>query len=95
MQCARDMGIDESVTSFVLPLATTVNMNGTALYEAVTVIFISQVCLPAPLQACRTAAGHVRGCMQHQPNSRSESKHFCHVRCLPCMHCRDILSFLA
>ena len=43
MQCARDMGLEEGVISFVLPLATTVNMNGTALYEAVTVIFISQV----------------------------------------------------
>ena len=43
MACARDMGLDEAVVQFVLPLATTVNMNGTALYEAVTVIFIAQV----------------------------------------------------
>ena len=48
MQCARDMGCEESVVQFVLPLGTTVNMNGTALYEAVTVIFIAQVlfCMP-------------------------------------------------
>lgn len=31
---------------FFLPLGTTVNMNGTALYEAVTVIFIAQVRQP-------------------------------------------------
>ncbi|KAK9811983.1 hypothetical protein WJX73_005653 [Symbiochloris irregularis] len=42
MQCARDMGCEDSVVQFVLPLGTTVNMNGTALYEAVTVIFIAQ-----------------------------------------------------
>ena len=31
------------VCQFVLPLGATVNMNGTALYEALTVIFIAQV----------------------------------------------------
>jgi len=31
------------VAKFVLPLGATVNMNGTALYEALTVIFIAQV----------------------------------------------------
>ena len=46
MQCALDMECEESVVQFVLPLGTTVNMNGTALYEAVTVIFIAQVCTP-------------------------------------------------
>lgn len=45
MQCAHDMGCQEAVIQFVLPLGTTVNMNGTALYEAVTVIFIAQACL--------------------------------------------------
>lgn len=42
MQCARELGCEDSVVQFVLPLGTTVNMNGTALYEAVTVIFIAQ-----------------------------------------------------
>lgn len=43
MQCAEQMGCEDSIIKFVLPLGTTVNMNGTALYEATTVIFIAQV----------------------------------------------------
>ena len=43
MDCAADAGCDDSIIKFVLPLGTTVNMNGTALYEATTVIFIAQV----------------------------------------------------
>lgn len=35
-------GIDNRVSSFVLPLGATINMDGTALYEAVAVLFISQ-----------------------------------------------------
>ena len=36
-------GISNRVASFVLPLGATVNMDGTALYEIVTVLFIAQV----------------------------------------------------
>lgn len=35
-------GIPNEVSSFVLPLGATVNMDGTALYEAVAVLFIAQ-----------------------------------------------------
>jgi Na+/H+-dicarboxylate symporter len=35
-------GISTKITSFVLPLGSTINMNGTALYEGVTAIFIAQ-----------------------------------------------------
>ncbi len=35
-------GVSNEVTSFVLPLGATVNMDGTALYEAVVVMFIAQ-----------------------------------------------------
>ncbi len=44
MDCAqRKNGVPAKATSFVLPLGATVNMDGTALYEAVAVIFIAQV----------------------------------------------------
>lgn len=36
-------GISNRIASFTLPLGATVNMNGTALYECVAVIFIAQV----------------------------------------------------
>ena len=36
-------GVSERVTSFVLPLGATVNMDGTALYECVAVMFVAQV----------------------------------------------------
>jgi len=35
-------GVDEKARRFVLPLGATVNMDGTALYEAVAVLFIAQ-----------------------------------------------------
>jgi len=35
-------GVSNEVSSFVLPLGATINMDGTALYEAVAVLFISQ-----------------------------------------------------
>ena len=36
-------GISNKIASFTLPLGATINMNGTALYEGVAVIFIAQV----------------------------------------------------
>jgi Na+/H+-dicarboxylate symporter len=36
-------GVSNRVSSFVLPLGATVNMDGTALYEAVAVLFIAQL----------------------------------------------------
>ena len=43
MRCASEYGCDSGLTSFVLPLGATINMDGTALYEAMTVIFILQM----------------------------------------------------
>jgi solute carrier family 1 (glial high affinity glutamate transporter), member 2 len=42
MQAARDLGCDDAVVSVFLPMGVAINMNGTALYEAVTAIFIAQ-----------------------------------------------------
>lgn len=44
LQCLEDKNhIDPRVSRFVIPIGTTVNMHGTALYEAVAAIFITQV----------------------------------------------------
>ncbi len=43
MESAEKAGVSNKVTSFVLPLGATVNMDGTALYECVVVIFIAQI----------------------------------------------------
>jgi Na+/H+-dicarboxylate symporter len=44
MACVENRaGIDNKVSSFVLPLGATINMDGTALYEAVAVLFIGQL----------------------------------------------------
>ncbi len=39
----KNVGVSNRISSFVLPLGATVNMDGTALYECAGVIFISQV----------------------------------------------------
>ena len=44
MDClARRAGVDRKIGNFVLPLGATVNMDGTALYESVAVIFIAEL----------------------------------------------------
>lgn len=44
MTCVEERaGVSNRVSSFVLPLGATVNMDGTALYEIVAVLFIAQV----------------------------------------------------
>lgn len=36
------IGVDEEVSSFVLPIGATINMDGTSLYQAVAAVFIAQ-----------------------------------------------------
>lgn len=39
----RNLGVPSKIAGFVLPLGATMNMNGTSLFEGVTVIFLAQV----------------------------------------------------
>jgi len=41
-RCQKRLGVSEEVASFVLPLGATINMDGTALYQAVASVFIAQ-----------------------------------------------------
>ncbi|MDA0681879.1 MAG: dicarboxylate/amino acid:cation symporter [Bacteroidetes bacterium] len=41
-RCEDNLGISKEVSSFVLPLGATINMDGTALYQAVAAVFIAQ-----------------------------------------------------
>ena len=41
-RCEEELGVSEEVSSFVLPLGATVNMDGTALYQSVAAVFIAQ-----------------------------------------------------
>jgi Na+/H+-dicarboxylate symporter len=43
MECLeQNVGVSPRITSFVLPLGATINMNGTALYECAAALFIAQ-----------------------------------------------------
>ena len=41
MKCCEELGADHDVTSFVLPLGATINMDGTAIYQGVCAVFIA------------------------------------------------------
>jgi len=41
-RCENNLGISKEVSSFVLPLGATINMDGTSLYQAVAAVFIAQ-----------------------------------------------------
>jgi Na+/H+-dicarboxylate symporter len=44
MDCVNQkLGVSKEVTSFVLPIGATVNMDGTSLYQAIAVVFLAQI----------------------------------------------------
>ncbi|VXD20887.1 dicarboxylate/amino acid:cation symporter [Marinoscillum sp. 108] len=44
MECVEDgMGVSKNVSSFVLPIGATVNMDGTSLYLAIATVFLAQL----------------------------------------------------
>ncbi|MDO4522799.1 MAG: dicarboxylate/amino acid:cation symporter [Eubacteriales bacterium] len=60
MDCTEKLGVDREVSSFVLPLGATINMDGTAIYQGVCAIFIAscfgiQLTLPQMVTIVLTA----------------------------------------
>ena len=41
IECCNKMGAEPEISSFVLPLGSTINMDGTAIYQAVAAVFIA------------------------------------------------------
>lgn len=41
IECCNDMGAEAEISAFVLPLGATINMDGTAIYQAVAAVFIA------------------------------------------------------
>lgn len=43
MHCVqKNLGVSKNITSFVLPLGSTINMNGAALFQGMSVVFVAQ-----------------------------------------------------
>ncbi len=43
LQCTKNLGVDEDTANFVIPFGAVMNMNGTAIYEAVAVVFTAEI----------------------------------------------------
>ena len=41
MECVEKLGVKKEISSFVLPLGATINMDGTAIYQGVSAVFIA------------------------------------------------------
>ncbi|WP_417589147.1 dicarboxylate/amino acid:cation symporter [Pararhodobacter oceanensis] len=52
IQSARQLGVPENIANLVVPLGATMNMAGTALYQAVAILFLAQLAgiEPTPIQ---------------------------------------------
>ena len=43
-ECADDLNVRKDISSFVLPLGSTINMDGTAIYQCVATVFLASLC---------------------------------------------------
>ena len=43
LECTKRVGVDDDTANFVIPFGAVMNMNGTAIYEAVAVVFTAQI----------------------------------------------------
>lgn len=43
LECTKRLGVDDETANFVIPFGAVMNMNGTAIYEAVAVVFTAQI----------------------------------------------------
>ena len=43
-ECSHNLGADDDIASFVLPLGATINMDGTAIYQCVATVFLAALC---------------------------------------------------
>jgi Na+/H+-dicarboxylate symporter len=43
LSCTKRVGVDEETANFVIPFGAVMNMNGTAIYEAIAVVFTAQI----------------------------------------------------
>lgn len=43
LECTKRIGVDDETANFVIPFGAVMNMNGTAIYEAVAVVFTAQI----------------------------------------------------
>lgn len=44
MECIeKNLGVDKKISSFVLPIGATINMDGTSLYQSIAVVFLAQM----------------------------------------------------
>ena len=43
-ECADDLGCESDISAFVLPLGSTINMDGTAIYQCVATVFLASCC---------------------------------------------------
>ena len=60
LECSRKLGASDEISSFVLPLGATINMDGTAIYQGICTIFIAacygiQLTFPQMLTVVLTA----------------------------------------